>query len=165
MKIMSRYVEGQKEVAQAEKKGRDKIYTLISGDTKVVRHYFTPEQFNEIDLFLTAATPEEKYAIEIKDRNFPTGYFPTGWIIETSKFKALINAYQDSGYTPYYANFFTDNKLVLWNLLKTPYGKEIMTTTKTTVFDRDKEKVTKERYLLKEEDAERIIDLTDYGMQ
>lgn len=122
---------------EAERKGRVKLKRDYDNAIFPIDYYFTPDEYNKIDSFATAHTPngDIKMANEVKNRDILiASYSAAGYILEVVKKEALLSAYDNSGYTPYYTNYFLDGRIV-WDLRKIKdLDKRVITKecTKTT---------------------------------
>lgn len=106
--------------SEAERRGREKCKNDLDNCTCQTYYHFTEDKYDPLDCFVTALTKEmEKiYAVEIKNRNILfTQYENDGFILEVAKYKALMEAYRNSGYTPIYLNYFNDAR-VSWDVSK-----------------------------------------------
>ena len=97
------------EFLRFEKIGRDKAKNEMDNSSVPITYYFT-ELENPLDLFLTALS--KTYAVEIKNRPFKVERFEKdGLILEPHKYKTLMEAWENSGYTPIYLNYFEDCRI------------------------------------------------------
>ena len=153
--------EQDKIVATAEEKGRRKMERLFKSRNKIKRYYFEPDRWAKIDCFATADTKTE--AVEIKDRSDKTMRHYPEWILQYDKYGFLMDAQKNSGYTPYYVNFFDNDMAVIWRVDKIKNAKERVEKrwmTETTVYDYGEKKVLKDVIGLKVEEG-RIIDMKE----
>lgn len=84
----------------------------------MIEYDFTEDKYDNIDCFATAHTPISSiYSIEIKNRDIDYNkYADDGFILEKIKYDALMDAYNKSGYTPIYCNYFQNGIRITWNL-------------------------------------------------
>lgn len=100
------------EVRNLENEGRKIVYGIISGHCSEC--YFTPNRFDNVDLFITGKTGVEA-VMEIKNR---TGYTSQeidrlgGHILERNKLNALLSY---EGYKPLYTIVYP-NEMIIWNV-------------------------------------------------
>ena len=134
---------------EAERKGREKLKRDYDNSIFPIDYYFTPDEYNKIDSFATAHTPggDIKMANEVKNRDiYIASYSASGFILEVIKKDALMEAHDNSGYCPYYTNYFIDGRIV-WDLRKIKdlddriITKECTRTTATNYGDRVPKKV------------------------
>ena len=93
---------------RAEMIGRNRFVQDLKEGTL---YEFTSSKYDPIDCFITGANGD-RYAVEIKDRNCNIKtYAKDGYVLELAKYRALMDAYELSGYTPTYRNYFKDGKL------------------------------------------------------
>lgn len=128
--------------------GRKKLQKILMNSPKAVDWEFTEDTFNNIDCYYTGVS--NTAAFEIKDRdNISTTQFDD-FILEKTKYDALMYEYNNNGYLPLYINFFKD-KCLVWNLSKiqpTFIQKMLPATTAG-----NKTKVKKNVILLNKKDA------------
>lgn len=91
---------------QYEEKGRMKLEKLLNASRKIKSYLFSTNRYDRYDCTSTG-TSGELTIFEIKDRQIPSDKYDT-ILLERGKYDAMVKAYQDSGYTPYYINFYTD---------------------------------------------------------
>lgn len=105
--------------SEAEERGRNKYKKDLDNSPYLMLYKFTEDKFNPIDCYVTVITSgDNHYAVEIKYRDIPiTSYSASGLILEVIKKNALIDAWELSGYVPYYVNYFQDGRIV-WDLRK-----------------------------------------------
>lgn len=133
--------------------GQEKVLKLLpnifSGYTLNFEQHI--EDNGKIDIFMTASTEsrEYKYAIEAKDRLYPSFAFED-WVLEYDKYKELMKSYK-KGYRPIYFNTFPDNKYYVWDMTKTNFSSGSMTSKKYTVVPSGK--VTRDRLFCPISDA------------
>lgn len=103
----------------SENKGRAKLLNDFKSSPYIIEYNFTEDKYDNIDCYATAYTPIEcsLYAIEIKNRDIDyEKYADEGFILEYTKYKALMDTYTNSGYTPIYTNYFSDSTRITWDL-------------------------------------------------
>lgn len=102
------------EFQNAELRGRTVVENLIK--EKVINYEFTKDPYNPIDLFITGSNGT--FSVEIKNRRPYTSEqiesYGGHWIMK-HKWDDLMEAYENSGYTPYFLAIFQDI-IALWNL-------------------------------------------------
>ena len=91
----------------AEEKGRRKFKQDL--DRHNATYEFTEDKYDNIDCFVTGNN--KTFAVEIKNRDILMDTYDT-YILELTKYKALMDAYENSGYTPTYVNYFQDGRMV-----------------------------------------------------
>lgn len=145
-------------VEKAEDKSRTKMARLFKSEG-INKYFFSPNRWAKIDCFATGDT--ETQAIELKDRSVHTMYRYPDWILQYDKYGFLMDAQKNSGYTPYYINFFADDMAVVWRLDKIKDAEKRVEKRKcseTTAYDYEKGKVWKDVIGLHIEEGE-IIDM------
>lgn len=155
----------KKAAVQAEDiQGRDKMQKLIDQyPERLYDYYFTPNQYDWIDLFTTASTTLKTAAIEIKNRHNKSTDFKD-WYLEPHKYNELKMVQEASGHTPYYVNFFDDGLVAIWNIAKLgdlTKRIEMRRASDTTAYNYKKGATLKPEIPLKLEEATVI----SYGTQ
>lgn len=140
------------EFDKRELKGRYKLEVDYEKGGKVTAYTFT-DKYNPIDSFCTAIT-DDTYACEIKDRDISMEqYKDEGYILEYHKYKALMEAYVNSGYTPCYINYFKDGRLV-WDISKLDITDRIIKKWCTaTTAENYGRRIEKDVIMLQEDEA------------
>lgn len=134
--------------------GRSIVRGIIEGMSGKVEE--TASKFDSIDIFATAVTGDIG-AVEVKLRSGYTSYDIDdmgGHILEFTKWKALMDAWENSGYTPTYWMAYSDRVCLVWDLrdIKNPKFETRRYPSTTAVKGNDTDKrVT----YLKREDAKR----------
>lgn len=128
------------------------IFMLMTNKQYQIDNTSTHDSYAPIDFFVTGKTGNIT-AIEAKCRFSEYNEY----MLEVDKYKALMDAYKLSGYTPYYFNVVIDDDdtvkhLYLWNLLKTPIIPNFPLEC-PRVSSEDKGKRYKANYLLSPGDA------------
>lgn len=96
--------------------GRKKLVEDFKNSKCEIEYEFTKGKFDSIDCFATAASINQKYAIEIKNRDISIDKYDDV-MLELHKYNALMIAYEESGYTPIFRIYYKDGKLS-YNLLQ-----------------------------------------------
>lgn len=99
-----------------EEKGRRKLVEDFNNADCEMIYEFTKGKFDSIDCFATAASINQKYAIELKDRDISIDKYDDV-LLELHKYNALMVAHEESGYTPIFRIYYKDGKLT-YNLLQ-----------------------------------------------
>lgn len=99
-----------------EDKGRKKLVEDFKNSKCEIEYEFTKGKYDSIDCFATAASVNQKYAIEIKNRDISIDKYDDV-MLELHKYNALMIAYEESGYTPIFRIYYKDGKLT-YNLLQ-----------------------------------------------
>ena len=102
----------------AEDKGRAKLQKDYDKSPYKIHYIFTQGKYDKIDSFATAYTPTgpKTYANEVKNRDiYVEDYWDLGFILEKTKYDALMEAYTNSGYCANYVNYFKDARIV-WDV-------------------------------------------------
>lgn len=139
---------------EKEMKGRQMFWGIISGSNKLICVEFTEDKFNPIDCFMTGTTGISCF--ELKRRNILSSKYPN-CILEKKKYDALMNACEQSGYTPYYVVMYTDTAY-LWSLKNLDITNRVqkMRCTQTTTENYQKGQVEKEVILLDLKEGKKI---------
>lgn len=147
--IKETIMEDKNAFLQFEQIGRNRAKNEMDESPTPINYHFT-ELENPIDLFLTALTNQRTYAVEIKNRTFGIKRFPD-FILETHKYRDLMAAWENSGYTPIYLMYFDDGRIA-WDVRKIGNAKDRlqqMTTSVTTAVNYRKNMKDKDVILLK----------------
>lgn len=99
-----------------EDKGRAKLVEDFKNSKCEMIYEFTKGKYESIDCFATAASINQKYAIELKNRDISIDKYDDV-LLELHKYNALMIAYEESGYTPIFRVYYKDGKLT-YNLLQ-----------------------------------------------
>ena len=99
-----------------EEKGRRKLIEDFNNADCEMIYEFTKGKFDSVDCFATAASINQKYAVEIKNRDISIDKYDDV-MMELHKYNALMIAYEESGYTPIFRVYYKDGKLT-YNLLQ-----------------------------------------------
>ena len=135
-----------------EDKGRTKLVEDFNNADCEMIYEFTKGKFDSIDCFATATSINQKFAIEIKNRDIPIEKYDDV-MLELHKYNALMIAYEESGYTPIFRVYYKDGKLT-YNLLQLKDVEnrvEEMSCAEST-FNYDHKRI-KKIILLKKEEA------------
>lgn len=134
-----------------EDNGRKKLIEDFNNADCEIEYEFTKGKFDSIDCFATAASINQKYAIEIKNRNIPLDKYDT-YLLEMKKYNALMAAHIYSGYTPIFRVYFQDGVLT-WDISKIDVNGRVeeMSCAEST-FNYD-HKIIKKIIMLKKEEA------------
>ena len=134
-----------------EEKGRRKLLEDFKNSKCEIEYEFTKGKFDSIDCFATASTGD-KFAIEIKDRDISIDKYDDV-MMELHKYKALMIAHEESGYTPVFRIYYKDGKLS-YNLLQLKdienRVEEMFCAESTFNYEH---KITKKIIMLKKEEA------------
>ena len=118
----------ENEYRKKDNKGREK---MVSEFGKAYIMYFTPEQTNPVDFYLTARTHSEKtYVGDVKayiDTEHPREYSKFiknekdyGYMIDLNKLREIKKIAMNQGRTPILLAYFTDFTII-WNLNNMPW--------------------------------------------
>lgn len=134
-----------------EENGRRKLVEDFKNSKHEIEYEFTKGKYDSIDCFATAASINQKYAVEIKNRNIPIEKYDT-YLLELHKYNALMAAHIYSGYTPLFRVYFQDGVLT-WDVSKIDITNRVeeLKCTQTTVDYGHK--VAKKLIMLKKEEA------------
>lgn len=102
--------------SEYEEKGRRKLVEDFNNADCEMIYEFTKGKFDSVDCFATAASINQKYAIELKNRDISIDKYDDV-MLELHKYNALMIAYEESGYTPIFRIYYKDGKLS-YNLLQ-----------------------------------------------
>lgn len=102
--------------SEYEDRGRRKLVEDFNDADCEMIYEFTKGKFESIDCFATAASINQKYAIEIKNRDISIDKYST-YLLEMKKYNALMDAHIYSGYTPLFRVYFQDGVLT-WDISK-----------------------------------------------
>ena len=133
-----------------EDKGRTKLVEDFKNSKHEIEYEFTKGKYDSIDCFATAASINQKFAIEIKNRDIPIEKYDDV-MLELHKYNALMIAYIYSGYTPLFRVYFQDGVLT-WDISKIDIENRIeeMFCAEST-FNYEHKKIKKIIMLKKEE--------------
>lgn len=96
------------------------ISELFASKGKEIKFDIPSNPESLIDIFATAGT--RTYAFELKGRRgrYVSDYYGCegceGWVLEDKKFNELMDAFNLSGYTPYYVNVYPDGVIRMWDV-------------------------------------------------
>lgn len=110
-------MKNTKTFSECEKSGRRKAHGFLR---RYLRLEDMLDPYWNWDMSGTGRTDNTRtYNFEIKDRDIQYAlYASKGFILEYTKYDALMKAHRKTGSLPYYLNFFQDGIGMSWNLLK-----------------------------------------------
>lgn len=134
-----------------EDRGRTKLVEDFNNADCEMIYEFTKGKFDSIDCFATAASINQKYAIELKNRDISIYKYST-YLLEMKKYNALMDAHIYSGYTPLFRVYFQDGVLT-WDISKIDINGRIEEMKCAESTFNYEHKVVKKIILLKKEEA------------
>lgn len=134
-----------------EDRGRTKLVEDFNNADCEMIYEFTKGKFDSIDCFATAASINQKYAIELKNRDISIYKYST-YLLEMKKYNALMDAHIYSGYTPLFRVYFQDGVLT-WDISKIDINGRIEEMKCAESTFNYSHKVVKKLIMLKKEEA------------
>ena len=134
-----------------EDKGRTKLVEDFKNSKCEIEYEFTKGKFDSVDCFATAASINQKYAIEIKNRDISIDKYDDV-MLELHKYNALMIAYIYSGYTPLFRVYFQDGVLT-WDISKIDIENRIEEMFCAESTFNYEHKIIKKIIMLKKEEA------------
>ena len=134
-----------------EDNGRRKLIEDFNNADCEMIYEFTKGKYESIDCFATAASINQKYAIEIKNRDIPIEKYST-YLLEMKKYNALMAAHIDSGYTPLFRVYFQDGVLT-WDISKIDINGRVEEMPCAESTFNYEHKINKKIIMLKKEEA------------
>ena len=131
--------------------GRRKLVEDFKNSKHEIEYEFTKGKFDSVDCFATAASINQKYAIEIKNRDISIDKYDDV-MLELHKYNALMIAYIYSGYTPLFRVYFQDGVLT-WDISKIDIENRVEEMKCAESTFNYEHKIIKKIIMLKKEEA------------